>query len=376
MAQSAGGTIRDEAVNYTSPGVVRRRPLRVGACLSLTGRYGLFGTQAAHGLEVWRRLDGDAEVIVEDDGSDAVRLLRCLAEMDRSCDLLLGPYSTELMRAAARLAPQLDRLLWNHGGAGDDVQGACPGRIVSVLAPTSRYAVPFVKHLAQEAPRAPLWIVQGKGSFGRQVAGGAVAAGRGLGLETVSVGPESSLSDVAVPVVWDLFSAGAFEEDAALASRALTLSRPPRALCAVAAGVQEFARAVADHEGIYGIAQWSPGRSGRAPELGPAEAAFMDGYLRLTGTTPDYPAVQAAACAVIAAHCARVTGGSDAEALWRAAASLDTTTLFGPFRIDPSTGVQVGHEAALVRWSGAGLTAVESTPSRWPLLPPEGRRGA
>ena len=138
-----------------------------------------------------------------------------------------------------------------------------------------------------------------------------------------------------------------------------------------AAGVQAFAHAVTDREGIYGIAQWVPGGGG-APELGPAEGAFTDSYLRLTGTTPDYPAVQAAACAAIAAHCARVTGSSDVEALWRAAAGLDKTTLFGAFRIDPSTGLQVGHETTLVRWSGAALTAVESTPGPWQRLPPGG----
>ena len=41
---------------------------------------------------------------------------------------------------------EIDALLWNQGGAGDDVQRSCPGRIVSVLAPTTRYAVPFVRN--------------------------------------------------------------------------------------------------------------------------------------------------------------------------------------------------------------------------------------
>ena len=334
----------------------------MGACLSLTGRYSLLGTQAANGLQVWRELDGEAQVIVEDDGSDPARLPDCLVRMAPKCDLLLGPYSTGLMRAATPVVPRLDRLLWNHGGAGDEVAKGCPGRIVSVLAPASRYAVPYVRHVARQAPRAPLWIVQGRGGFGRQVAGGAMAAGGRLGLETSVVGPEASLSGLAVPAVWDLYSAGAFEEDVAVASRALTLSRPPRALCAVAAGVQEFARAVSDPEGIYGIAQWFPGGGG-APDLGPTEGAFIESYVRLTGTIPDYPAVQAAACAVIATHCARVTGATDVGALWRAAAGLRTTTLFGSFRIDPSTGVQVGHEPTLVRWSAARLTAVEATRS-------------
>ena len=36
------------------------------------------------------------------------------------------------------------------GGSGDDVQGLCAGRIVSVLAPTSRYAEPFVRARASD----------------------------------------------------------------------------------------------------------------------------------------------------------------------------------------------------------------------------------
>ena len=45
--------------------------LRVGACLSLTGRFGRFGRQAAHGLRVWQRLtEADVEFEIQDDGSD------------------------------------------------------------------------------------------------------------------------------------------------------------------------------------------------------------------------------------------------------------------------------------------------------------------
>jgi len=46
------------------------RPLRVGACLSLSGRFARFGSQAARALQVWSLLDGDAEVVIEDDRSD------------------------------------------------------------------------------------------------------------------------------------------------------------------------------------------------------------------------------------------------------------------------------------------------------------------
>jgi len=332
---------------------VGKGPLRLGACLSLTGRYSRFGLQAARALEVWRGLDGDAELIVEDDCSDPTRLTERLAGLAHRCDLLLGPYSTQLTRAAARVVPELNRLLWNHGGAGDDVEGACPGRIVSVLAPASRYAVPFVEHVAGSRTRAPLWILHGKGTFGRQVAGGAEAAGRRFGLETVRLGPKTSFRDDDRPALWDLFSVAAFEDDVAIVAKTLTSSRPPREVCSVAAGVREFASAVTHPEGIYGIAQWFPGSSSSV-HVGPDEASLLTA---LGGAAPDYPAVQAVAAAALAAACARTAGDTSRRALWEAAAALDTRTLFGRFQIDSETGAQVAHETVLVRWTAQELTA-------------------
>ena len=92
--------------------------LRVGACLSLTGRYGRFGRQAAHGLMAWQRLtDADVEFEIEDDGSDPEQFAARFGRVASRCDLLLGPYSTQLMREAGR-------------GDGRDRRGAVePGRL-------------------------------------------------------------------------------------------------------------------------------------------------------------------------------------------------------------------------------------------------------
>lgn len=334
--------------------IIRHRPLRIGACLSLTGRHHRFGTQAARGLEAWSALDGGAELMVEDDGSDPGQLTALLRRMASRCDLLLGPYSTQLMRAAVPVVAETDHLLWNHGGSGDDVEAAHPGRIVSVLTPASRYAEPFFRRTAVGTVRVPIWIREGRGSFGRQVAAGADLLARRLGLETVRIGPGGSLPGEDEPGTWDLFSAGSFEEDVAMVARAQALARPPRTVCVVAAGVREFGTAVASTTGVYGIAQWFPGCSVH-PELGPKEVDFLSAYSKLAGGLPDYPAVQAAAAAVLAAHCARAAGGVSPDALWRIAAGLDTSTLFGVFRIDPVTGIQVKHETVLVSWTPKGL---------------------
>src|SRR4051795_2474753 len=186
--------------------------LRLGACLSLTGRDGLFVRQAANGLRVCQRLAGeDVELVIEDDGSDPEQLADRFPSVASRCDLLLGPYSTQLTRAAAEAMAEIDGVLWNHGGAGDDVQALCPGRMVSVLAPTSRYAVPFVRARQGTSGRAPLWVVRGRGRFGRQVAAGAVEYAAQAGSDTVEKRADDGFSFDAVSDVWDLFSAGRFE---------------------------------------------------------------------------------------------------------------------------------------------------------------------
>lgn len=83
-----------------------RNPLRVGACLSLTGRFSRFGWQAARPLQAWASLDGGAQVLVEDDASDVSQLRAALPRVAAASDLLLGPYSTLLMRAAGDLAAE------------------------------------------------------------------------------------------------------------------------------------------------------------------------------------------------------------------------------------------------------------------------------
>ena len=123
------------------------------------------------------------------------------------------------------------------------------------------------------------------------------------------------------------------------------------AVCSVAAGVRDFASMVDSPDGIYGIAQWFAGRE-PLPGVGPAERDFVSAFRRIADTSPDYPAVQAAAAAALALHCARTAGSTEPGALWAAAAALETTTLYGAFRIDPRTGVQLGHAPVLVRWDG------------------------
>jgi ABC-type branched-subunit amino acid transport system substrate-binding protein len=334
--------------------------LRVGACLSLSGRFARFGRQAAQALEAWASLDGAAEVLIEDDASDPGQLRSVLPGLATRSDLLLGPYSTLLMRTAGDLAAESDWLLWNHGGSGDNVETAHPGHVVSVLTPASRYAEPFLRHLAESMPTPPeLRIAHGTGRFGRQVASGAETRARQLGITSLRTGPADMVLSGDIPVEWVLFTAGTFEDDIETVARARDLAQPPRLVCAVAAGVREFSEAITDPTGIFGIAQWFA-HTGLPPLLGPSENQFLAAY-GAQAEPADYPAVQAAATATIAAHCARLAGSTRREALWSAATALETRTLYGVFKIDPATGRQTGHRTVLTRWADGNLEAVHDS---------------
>jgi ABC-type branched-subunit amino acid transport system substrate-binding protein len=328
--------------------------LRIGACLSLTGKFGQFGRQAARGLVSWRSMGAPVELVIEDDRSDRRTIEATLPRLAKRCDLLLGPYSTALMRTAGKLAADQGWLVWNHGGSGDDVQSAYPGHVVSVLTPASRYAEPFLHLIAGDA--AELVVAHGAGSFGRQVADGAAALAQQLGIRVVRDG-------LSRPGEWNLFTAGVFEDDAELVASARQLPNPPRLICAIAAGVREFRNIVGDPGGVYGIAQWFPGQ-GQAINLGPPEASFTGAYQARAGCLPDYPAAQAMAGAVIATHCTRLAGTARREALWSAAADLQTSTLFGAFTINPRTGAQERHQTVLVRWAEGEPAAVGAKPPR------------
>ncbi|SEF12228.1 ABC transporter substrate-binding protein [Jiangella alba] len=327
----------------------------VGACLSLSGRYERFGRQAAQALTTMASFD-DLDVRIENDHSDPAALSVGLRHLAGQCDVLLGPYSTQLMRTAGRLAEENDLLLWNHGGSGDDIEESHPGHIVSVLTPTRLYGGPFLRWLAGHRVPAQLRIVTGRGSFARQVAAGALAEARSLGIDVAHVGAEQLSPDL-LPMPWDLFSAGTFEADVEIVRRAQRLGNPPRTICSVAAGVQDFVDEVQDVLNIFGVGQWFAGSSTQ-PSLGPSEEDFVTRYVARFGSTPSYPGIQAAAAAVLSAHCVRTAGTSGRRAVWNVAARLTASTLFGRFAIDSTTGRQLQHEPVLVRWTPTGQQLV------------------
>jgi ABC-type branched-subunit amino acid transport system substrate-binding protein len=310
-------------------------PTTAALTLSLTGPFARQGTEAAEGVRLWAEAAGVGLTLVDDAGS-AATAAEAYAQWVDSIDLLLGPYSSGLVRAIASLASDAGRLLWNHGGSADDL--AQPG-VVSVPAPASSYFDGAVEEAVRRQVDQVV-VVRGTGRFARAVAEGAIthASERGLATRTVeATAVEAEDADGTALLV-----VGRFEQDVAVVRRLQEYPKSPALLAAVAAGIPAFGQELGPGaEGVLGPVQWWP--TPQEPEIGPSGSQFLTRYRHRTGREPSYPAAQAAAAGYLAHEAHGV--GMAAEDVMNWASS----TLLGDFALD-SAWRQIGHRVTMVRW--------------------------
>jgi len=365
----------------------------VGAALSLTGRFSLQGRQAQRGLTLWAEQvnrDGGLQIgagasrhrvslLIYDDASRraaATALIEQLIVTDQVM-LLFGPYSSVLALAAAEVAHRHGRVLWNHGGSSDAIAGRGWQRIVNLLTPASQYAAPVLQWAAglrQEAglPAQTLAVVRGAGgTFPAAVAAGARAEAVRLGLSVVLDATYPDADDGWPALVATLrdrrpdivLGVGTTDADIAFARELRRQHAVAPTTALVAAPIEAFRAALADDaDGFCGPSQWEPSADDR-PDIGPTSSAFAAAFFAHFGVIADYPAAQAFAAGLLAAHCAEQAGTCDDAALWEAASDLNLTTCYGRFRLDRLTGQQIGHAMSLVQWQHGQKVQVGPPPT-------------
>jgi len=342
------------------------REILAGVSCSLSGRFGLQGRQALNGIALWVEYSAPAlpvRLIAYDDESRAAQaranVLRLLTS-DR-VDLLLGPYSSGLTLAVAPIAEAHRTILWNHGGASDDLSGGDWRHLVTVVSPASDYFRDLATVVRGRAPAASRMAIlhARRGGFAAHVARGAAEGARLAGFRSIAVhrfeSPLRDLASAARDAILDqpdlLVGVGTFHDDVALA-RARSGMPKLTGLAVVAAGLGAFAEALGElADGVIGPSQWEPEVSFDGL-TGPDSAWFCSTYLARFRQAPEYPAAQAFAAGVVFAECFRRAGRLDGERLLEAARDLDLTTFFGGFRLDPATGRQIGHRIVLTEWRG------------------------
>jgi branched-chain amino acid transport system substrate-binding protein len=333
--------------------------LRAGVSLGLTGRYAVQSAQVRAGLDLWAADQPVELVIIDDRGSPS----RAVAAYDDlladGIELLLGPYGSGTVRHVAPIVCGSGRLLWNHGGAADDLASPL---LATVVAPASTYLASLLV-LARDAGLVNVLMAIGRGRFAEQVVNGGRRAAESLGLrtrriESGNVGAlveaaasrrSASLADAVLVV------AGTFEEDLAVVRRVREARVEVGLLGCVAAGIDEFGRRLGRlADGVVGPAQWWCRH--HPVDVGPSGPEFVRRFEGRVGHSPDYLAAQAAAAGYLAAEASARGYGADEVRRWQA------DSLLGPFRLDGSWR-QAGYVPVAVQWRrGRRVLAAEPRP--------------
>jgi ABC-type branched-subunit amino acid transport system substrate-binding protein len=326
----------------------------------LSGPLARFGKAGASALALWAERSGVC-LEVFDAHPSAASAIRA-AEASRP-DVVFGPYGSGPALAAAAAS---NGVVWNHGGATARLARPAHPRVVNVESPAYRYLAAVLETLAADdlGEGSQVVIMHVDTGFGREVAEGAAAAARRLGLlwRSITFRPGRVRDVLAhVPAGDVLLSAGSFDDDVAVAL--WDSKRRWRAVGLVAAGVDELRHAIGDRvEGLYGPCQWFDDGTDD-PADGPTSEWFSHCYRDANGTAPPYPAAAAFAAGVVWQRCVKEAGTIEALPVQAASQRLDTTTLFGRFHLDPVTGVQIGHRIRVVQWR-AGQRVLVDRPLR------------
>lgn len=322
----------------------------------LSGPLAGFGKAGANALTLWAERCG-VHLEVIDAHPSAASAIRA-AEAARP-DVVFGPYGSGPARAAAAAGTGI---IWNHGGATDRLARPRYPRVINVASPAARYLAAVLEVMVADGlgAGAQVVILHADTGFGREAADGAVAVAARLGLRQRSVAfAPGRVGDVLahVPAGDVLVSAGPFDDDVAVAR--WSGEQRWRAVGLVAAGVDELRGAIGDRaERLYGPCQWFDDGTDR-PADGPSSGWFSRHYRDANGGDPPYPAAAAFAAGVVWQRCVQEAGTVESLPVYAASQRLDTTTLFGGFRVDPISGGQTGHQVRVVQWRGGQRVPVD-----------------
>ena len=376
------------------------RGLKVGIPVSLTGQFRTQGKQALAGLQAWAEdanvaggifvahfgVSLPVSVVHYDDASSPAQVREVTERLIATdhVDLLMGPYSGVLARAAARVAESHGMLLWNQGGASNNVYRRGNRWVVGILTPASEYLAGLLPMVRENDPHAAtLAILRAtSGEFPRAVTSGVERVAKELGFRVVLLreydasqtefGEIVGLVQRARPHV--LVAVGRIDNDLGMARELARRSPAIGAVALAATPIQQFQAALGvEAEGFLGPSQWEPGAD--SPEdYGPSSQEVLESLERGRRgghPDPDYPMVQAYAAGLVAQRCVEAAGTLDSAALRQTAGALDFSTFYGRFKIDPATGRQIGRSVVIVQWQGGRKVVVwpperRQAPLRYP----------
>ncbi len=365
------------------PETVEGDVIKIGMTISLSGRYQHEGVQALCGIQAaidyFNEKGGinvggktyKLQLIYYDDQSkkDLINSLYTQIVTSDGAQFLLAPYSSGLTLSAAPISQQYKRIMISHGGASNKIFEQGYQYMVQVLSPASEYFKSTLELLAKVDPNAKIAFIYKNTAFAKAVMAGAKKYAEQFGLQVVyenAYEPETTdfsslITEARSAGANVLIGGGHYQDGFQLVKQAHELGWKLKFISILVAVTHEsfykdLGPSVA--ENVAGPSQWEPAAA-YSPEaakkagiewFGPTKEEWMQLFNWHCEGTPAYQAAEAGASIVFLVKAIMEANSLDTDAVRQAMNNIHIMTFFGPLKIDPETGLQVGHPMVLLQW--------------------------
>ncbi len=339
----------------------QKAPIKVGASLSLTGQLSRSGVEQEHGYKLWLEdvnarggiLGRPVELVLYDDKSDpatGAKLYEKLITVDK-VDLVIGPYSSPVTFAVSAITEKYQMPMLATGAAARNIFERGFKYSFQVATLSEYYMTGAIEIAAKHGGKTMVAVAENT-LFTQECAQGARDHAKKHGMQVLHYEEYSRGATDLAPLILkskrlnpDLFIGCTYLPEAILLTRQMKdLDFAPRAFgFSVGVALPDYAKSLGrDAEAVFGSSQWEP--SVRLP----GAREFAEKYKKKFNSEPSYHAAQGYVGGLIMERGVNETQSLDKERIRNFLAKLDTTTLYGRYKVS-DTGLQIGKPAFLIQ---------------------------
>ncbi len=339
----------------------QKTPIRIGASLSLTGQLSRSGVEQEDGYKLWAEevnahgglLGRPVELVLYDDKSDpatGAKLYEKLITVDK-VDLVVGPYSSPVTFAASAITEKYHVPMLSTGGAARRIWERGFHYIFQVPTPAEYYMIGAVEIGIKRGAKTMVAAAENT-AFTHECGQGVVDYAKKRGMQVLHYEEYSKGATDFAPLILkskqlnpDIFVACTYLPEAVLLTRqSKELDFAPKLIgFSVGPALPDYAKNLGkDAEAIYGSSQWEPG------VRYPGAKEFAEKFRKTFNMDPSYHAAQGYVGGVLMEKAVNTTKSMDKEKIRDYLAKVETTTLYGPYKVNEN-GLQVGKPAFLIQ---------------------------
>ena len=373
-------------LTFTSEFALAQAPVKIGASISLTGTYAKLGGYTQDGYLMCAKEINDKggllgrklEFVIYDDRSDAATAIKLYEKLitEDKVELVMGPYSSPITKAAATVSEKYKKLMVASLAAETAIWEQGYKYLFMTISPAEVYMEGVVE-LAAERGLKTIAVIPEDTSFAKAAAQGTVALAKKRGMQVVmhEAYPKGTMdfSGLLIRIKAlnpDVIIGGTYFDDAVATTRQMKeLDVNPKMVGMTVGGdVPDFGKQLAKTaEYVYGSTQWAENLTY------PGAKEFIENYKKLYNREFSYHAPAGWGACQIFAEAIRRANSLDSDKIREQLLKLKITTAFGDYQVD-ERGFQTAHKMVLIQWQDGKRVTVwpahlaEAKP-RYPMPP-------